>query len=89
MRSLESRFIISHILPVLIVVPLVGLILIYLLETQIMLTQMSGDISDKANLIAETVNGRPELLQDTNQAKISILHSTRLHLLSLKTTNIN
>jgi two-component system, OmpR family, sensor histidine kinase BaeS len=72
MRSLESRLIISHILPVLIVVPLVGLILIYLLETQIMLTQMSGDISDKANLIAETVNGRPELLQDINQAETFI-----------------
>ena len=69
MRSLRSSFIISHLLPVLVVVPLVGLILIYLLETQIMLTQMSGDISDKANLIAETVNGRPELLQDLAEAE--------------------
>ena len=70
MRSLRSSFIISHLLPVLVVVPLVGLILIYLLETQIILTQMSEDISDKAHLIAETVNGRPELLRDLRGHRI-------------------
>ena len=72
MRSLRSSFIISHLIPVLVVVPLVGLILIYLLETQVFLMQMSEDISDKANLIAETVNGRPELLQDTAEAETFI-----------------
>ena len=72
MRTLRSSFIISHLIPVLVVVPLVGLILIYLLETQIFLMQMSEDISDKANLIAETVNGRPELLQDTAEAETFI-----------------
>jgi two-component system sensor histidine kinase BaeS len=72
MRSLQSRFIISHILPVIVVVPLIGLILIYLLETQIILTQVSQDISDKAHLIAETVNGRPEMLQDANEAETFI-----------------
>jgi two-component system sensor histidine kinase BaeS len=72
MRSLQSRFIISHILPVLVVVPLIGLILIYLLETQIILTQVSQDISDKAHLIAETVNGRPEVLQDADEAEAFI-----------------
>ncbi len=69
MRSLQTSFIISHLLPVLVVVPLVGLVLIYLLETQIVLTQMSEDISVKANLIAESVNGRPELLQNVGAAE--------------------
>ena len=72
MRSLRSSFVISHILPVLVIVPLVGFILIYLLETQIILMQMSEDISDKANLIAETVNGRPELLQNSAAAETFI-----------------
>jgi signal transduction histidine kinase len=48
---------------------LVSLILLYLLETQILLAEMSDDISDKAYLIAETVNGRPELLQNAEQAE--------------------
>ena len=69
MRSLQTRFIISHILPVLVIVPVVGFVLVYLLETQIILTQMSQDISDKAHLIAETVNGRPEVLQDIAEAE--------------------
>ena len=69
MRSLRGRFILSHLLPILLVVPLVSLILLYLLETQILLAEMSDDISDKAYLIAETVNGRPELLQNAEQAE--------------------
>ncbi len=69
MRSLRSRFIFSHLLPILLVVPLVTIILLYLLETQILLTDMSEDITEKANLIAQTVNGRPELLQNRPQAE--------------------
>lgn len=69
MRSLRSRFIFSHLLPVLLAVPLVTVLLLYLLETQILLTEMSEDITEKANLIAESVNGRPELLQNAAQAE--------------------
>jgi two-component system sensor histidine kinase BaeS len=69
MTNLRSRFILSHLLPILLVVPLVTIILLYLLETQILIAEMSEDITEKANLIAETVNGRPELLQNTAQAE--------------------
>ena len=69
MRSLRSRFIFSHLLPILLIVPLVTIILLYLLETQILLTDMSEDITEKADLIAQTVNGRPELLQNRPQAE--------------------
>jgi two-component system, OmpR family, sensor histidine kinase BaeS len=69
MKSLRSRFVLSHLLPILMIVPLVGLILLYLLETQILITETSENITAKANLIAETVNGRPELLQNAAQAE--------------------
>ena len=69
MRSLRGRFILSHLLPILLVVPLVSIILLYLLETQILLAEMSEDITEKSNLIAEIVNGRPELLQHSAQAE--------------------
>ena len=49
--------------------PLVSIILLYLLETQILLTEMSEDITEKAHLIAETVNGRPDLLQNGARAE--------------------
>jgi HAMP domain-containing protein len=69
MQSLRSRFIFSHLLPILLVVPLVTILLLYLLETQILLAEMSEEITEKANLIADTVNGRPELLQNAAQAE--------------------
>jgi signal transduction histidine kinase len=68
MRTLRSSLILSHLLPVLLVTPLVMGILLYLLETQLLLGEMAGDISDKANLIAQTVNGRPDLLQNNPDA---------------------
>ena len=68
-NNLRSRFIFSHLLPILLTVPLITIILLYLLETQVLVTEMSENITEKANLIAETVNGRPELLQNTTQAE--------------------
>ena len=72
MRSLRGRFIFSHLLPILLVAPLVSVILLYLLETQIILVEMSEDITAKASHIAETVNGRPELLQNAAQADLFV-----------------
>ncbi len=69
MRSLRGRFILSHLLPILLVVPLITILLLYLLETQVLLAEMSENITEKANLIADVVNGRPELLQNTTQAE--------------------
>ena len=48
MRTLRGRFILSHVIPILIIVPLAGLVLIYLLETQVMLSDMSDDLTEKA-----------------------------------------
>jgi len=52
MKTLRGRFILSHILPILIVIPLVGLALTYLLESQVLLTDLSNDLSERANVIA-------------------------------------
>lgn len=68
MRTLRSRFIISHILPILLVVPLFGIGLIYLLETEILLAELSEDVGDRAILIANAVNSQPDIWQDPEQA---------------------
>lgn len=70
MHSLRSRFVFSHLLPILIVVPLVGLTLIYLLETQVVLTDLSEDINEKAALIADSLDASPEVLTDAELAEI-------------------
>lgn len=69
MRSMRGRFVLSHILPILLVVPLTAISLLYLLETQILLTEMSENITEKANIIAAILNDQPDLLQNTAEAE--------------------
>ena len=61
MRTLRSRLLLSHILPLLLVVPLVGVTLVYLVETQVMLSDLSQRLRAEAQLIAETLELRPEV----------------------------
>ncbi len=68
MKTLRGRFILSHIIPILIVIPLAGIALIYLLESQVLLLDLSENLTEQANIIAESVTGQPELLQDPEQA---------------------
>ncbi len=69
MRSLRSRFILSHILPIILVLPLVSLALLYLLETQILLREMADDLTERAEFIAEVVNRQPDAWQDPAAAQ--------------------
>lgn len=50
---LRGRFILSHLLPLLITTPLVAVALFYLLETQLLLSDMSTDLQQQARLIAD------------------------------------
>lgn len=68
MRSLRSRFIISHLLPILIVLPLFGIGLIFILETQIQLADLSADVNGRASLIAAALESQPDIWQNADQA---------------------
>lgn len=72
MRSLRGRFILSHILPILLVIPLFGIGLAYLLETQILLDGLSQDVNDQASLIAEAVEAQPSIWLDQNNAALFV-----------------
>ena len=67
MRTLRGRFIVSHILPFLVIFPLAGLVSLYLIEAQIMLVDLSADLQERASLIAEAVALQPGVL--TNEAE--------------------
>ncbi|MFO7679895.1 MAG: HAMP domain-containing sensor histidine kinase [Chloroflexota bacterium] len=69
---LRTRFILSHILPVLLVVPLIGLALIYLLETQVLLQDLSANLSQQAAVIATVAHGRSEIWSDAGEAEAFI-----------------
>lgn len=72
MNSLRSRLILSHILPLLIVVPLAAIALVFTLETQFVLAELSSRLTERANLIIQTVRDHPEIWSDSQAAALFI-----------------
>ena len=64
MATLRGRFILSHTLPLLLVMPLIGVIFIFLLERQVILANLAVQLERQANLIAEFVSDSPQLWAD-------------------------
>jgi len=68
-RSLRNRLILSHVLPLALIIPLVGFGLVYLLETQVVIPRLAQNISGTARLLAEisrteyTLWGNPLLFE--------------------------
>jgi two-component system sensor histidine kinase BaeS len=52
-RSLRTRLILSHILPILVIIPLAAFALFYVLETQFLLPNMADNLSQDARYLAE------------------------------------
>jgi signal transduction histidine kinase len=52
-RSLRNRLLFSHILPLMIIIPLMGISLAYVLETQVLLPRLAQNIESDAKLLTE------------------------------------
>ena len=68
MRSLRGRLILSHVLPLLIVLPLVGVALTFLLETQVLLAARSNELELEAALVANAAEQNPLIWYDSLRA---------------------
>jgi two-component system sensor histidine kinase BaeS len=68
-RTLRSRLILSHILPLLLVVPLVGVGLIYILETQLALADLSEELTLHGELSADIAQDQPAIWTDASAAQ--------------------
>ncbi len=68
-RSLRFRLILSNLLPLFLVIPFVGLLMIYLLETQGIVASVSRDLSRQAILVADTASVQPDIWVDKNSAE--------------------
>lgn len=73
MRSLRTRLILSHILPLLVVIPLVGVALAYLLETQVLLAGLSNELERQAMLVAAVATDYPQVWYDPLEAQAFVL----------------
>ncbi|HVN56483.1 MAG TPA: HAMP domain-containing sensor histidine kinase [Anaerolineaceae bacterium] len=69
MRTLRSRLILSHIIPVLIILPVAGIILVYLFETQVLLGNISNELVRQAELVANSFGSSPEIWFDSSRAE--------------------
>ncbi len=69
MRSLYRRLVLSHIAPLLVILPLVGVTLIYVLEREVLLPILSQGLRDQATILAATINTNQTILRDPFEAK--------------------
>jgi two-component system sensor histidine kinase BaeS len=67
-RTMRWRFVLSHVVPLTIVVPLMGIALIYALETRVLLTSLSRELTEQGRLIAEIAAGQPQIWYEPAQA---------------------
>ena len=54
-RTLRRRSIVSHVLPLLLTLPLVGIALIYGVETQVLVPGLAQELAGEAELIGEPI----------------------------------
>ena len=68
LQALRARLILSHLLPTLIIIPLIGLALVYVLETQVLLVNLSDELMAQAVLVAEMANQQAGIWNDPGEA---------------------
>jgi signal transduction histidine kinase len=68
MNTLRARLILSHLLPTLVIIPLMGLALVYVLETQVLLANLSDELMAQATLVAEMANQQADIWNDPSLA---------------------
>lgn len=67
--TLRNRLILSHVLPLMLIIPIVGVALVYTLETRVLLVNLSRELEAQAVLSAEAANDFPGIWHDTTQAE--------------------
>lgn len=80
LRSLQNRLILSHLLPLLIIIPLTGIAFIYVLETRVILPDLADSLVVEGQVIAEFTGQQPEMWQNPEELQ---------SLLERLTANIN
>jgi len=69
MRSIRTRLLISHSLPLLIIIFLTGFALDYVVETRILLPGFADELTNEAKLLAELTINQPNIWDDSQNAQ--------------------
>ena len=68
-RSLRTRLIFSHILPALLIIPLMGAAMVYVLETRLLLPTVYSNLAKEAKLMAAITRNQPVFWQSSEAAQ--------------------
>src|SRR5215212_764011 len=68
-RSLRNRLIFSHILQALLIIPLMGAAMVYVLETRLLLPTVYRNLAKDASLMAEITRNQPVFWQNRAAAQ--------------------
>ena len=68
-KTMRGRFVLSHVLPLLIIVPLMGIALIYVLETQVLLQNLSTELTGQGLLVSEIASSWGNVWTDPDRAR--------------------
>ncbi len=83
LKTLRFRLFASHMLPMFIFVPLIGLLLIYLLQNQVFLPLLANEVTNEAQLIANELKDSPEVWKDQGAAQAFIQWENLQHPLQI------
>jgi len=74
LNNLRRRMIASHLVPLLIIVPLMGIALVYVLETRVLLPNLSSQLVDQSGLVAELAADQGDIWSDSARAQAFTSH---------------
>lgn len=77
MKSLRSQLVLSHTLPLLILLPLLGLLLVFIVETQVLLTSLTDELTQHAKALAQAAQLDAVIFQDRAQAQEFVQNAAR------------
>lgn len=87
LNKLRHRLILSHLVPYLVILPIIGMVIIYLVESQVILVDVASELTGQGVLVAELVQTHPQIWTDSAAAQtfssdLAAKLNTRLMLLS-------
>jgi two-component system sensor histidine kinase BaeS len=76
LNTLRGRLILSHVLPLLVIIPVMGITLVYVLETQVLLPNLASELAGQAMLMAELASDHPDLWSNPAQAQAFVARAS-------------
>ncbi len=69
MKSLRSRLLISHVIPLMVLIPLLVIIIVSVLQSQDLLVKLSDQLTNQAEVLAVLVEDHPEVWSNSIEAQ--------------------